>query len=84
MLFMLFGLLISYDLKTILHSFFKKVIKDFYKLNPSLKFSSAQSLNWFVKPCFSMQVLTLQYLRNKTGSLCLHSLVKTKANVWEN
>ena len=24
------------------------------------------------------------YLRNKTGFPCLHSLVKTEANVWEN
>ena len=36
-------------------------------------------LTWF---CFS--VVKFDYLRNKTSFLCLHSLVKTEANVWVN
>ena len=33
---------------------------------------------------YFMQVASKIHLRNKTCFPCLHSLVKTKANVWEN
>ena len=36
---------------------------------------------WFF---FNSVIKTLLQLRNKTCFLCLHSLMKTEANVWEN
>ena len=41
--------------------------------------------NFWIKHLTSVhEELTIAYLRNKTCFLCLHSLVKTEVNVWEN